>query len=69
MGEQVPNNGYYEFSIKKNWAVEMNRARKYKLGAVAVTIMTGGTKEPKYVLFVTLEIIRSKNINILLFYF
>jgi hypothetical protein len=48
LGERVPNTGFYEFSIQDNWAVEQNRARRYKLGAVAVTLMTGGTEDPKY---------------------
>ena len=41
------NNGYYEFSIEKNWAVEQNRARRYRMGAVAVALLSGGTIEPK----------------------
>lgn len=47
LGERVPNTGYYEFLIDKNWADEMNRARRYKVGAVAVTLMSGGTEDPK----------------------
>lgn len=43
----MPNTGYYEFLIKDNWAVEQNRARRYKVGAVGVTMMSGGTEEPK----------------------
>lgn len=47
LGMKVENNGYYEFSIRDNWAVDQNRARRYRMGAVAVTMETGGTKDPK----------------------
>ena len=47
IGDRVINNGYYEFSIEKNWAVEQNRARRYRMGAVAVALLSGGTVEPK----------------------
>lgn len=45
----MTNNGFYEFLIKENWAVEQNRARRYRMGAVAVALSTGGTIEPKYI--------------------
>lgn len=44
-GERVPNTGYYEFNIIDNWALEQNRARRYRLGAVAVVMMSGGTDD------------------------
>lgn len=47
LGDRVVNNGAYEFDIHKNWCVEQNRARRYRMGAVAVTMMSGGTVEPK----------------------
>ena len=47
LGDRVLNNGYYEFSVKKNWAVEQHRARRYRMGAVSVALLSGGTQEPK----------------------
>jgi hypothetical protein len=47
IGDRIENNGYYEFSVKDNWAVEQNRARRYRMGALAVTLLSGGTEQPK----------------------
>lgn len=48
LGDRVLNNGYYEFLVEENWSVDQNRAKRYRMGAVAVTLMSGGTEEPKY---------------------
>lgn len=47
LGHRLENNGFYEFPVEKNWAVDQNRARRYRMGAVAVSLLSGGTKEPK----------------------
>ncbi len=40
--------GEFEFSIEDNRADDQNRARRYRMGAVAVVMQTGGTSEPRY---------------------
>lgn len=47
LGDYIPNNEIYEFSVRENWAVERQRARRYRMGAVAVTLNSGGTENPK----------------------
>lgn len=47
LGDRLENNGLYEFLVEKNWAVDQNRARRYRMGAVAVSLLSGGTEEPK----------------------
>ena len=47
IGDKIVNSGYYEFLVQKNWAIDQNRARRYRMGAVSVALLSGGTIEPK----------------------
>ena len=48
IGDKIVNNGYHEFLVEENWAIDQNRARRYRMGAVSVALLSGGTIEPKY---------------------
>ena len=39
--------GEFEFNIEDNWSDDQNRARRYRMGLVAVVMQTGGTSDPR----------------------
>lgn len=47
IGDKIVNNGFHEFLVEENWAIDQNRARRYRMGAVSVALLSGGTIEPK----------------------
>ena len=40
--------GKFEFNVEENWSDDQNRARRYRMGAIAVVMQTGGTSDPRY---------------------